>query len=189
MRGNPKHTKTSEQTDMCCGRCCMGDKQAVAVPKGTCCHWGVGQLAYGIKIAWELEVAGSCSCWCGFTKWATTAASCTPPAEVALGGWHLSLMESSGSSHTGDRILSKTASRSSVLWLPRDSPGGDCSLSSEQLSQGLLMALSEALCTAVLSCTCGACTAGLFVEVAAWHPNGSRRWAQRELGAEAAGVS
>lgn len=51
------------------------------------------------------------------------------------------------------------------------------------------MALSEPLSTAVPSCTRGACTVGLLVEVAAWHPNGSRGWAQRELGEEAAGVS
>lgn len=30
---------------------------------------------------------------------------------------------------------------------------------------------------------------GLFDEAAARHPDGSRGWAQRELGAEAAGVS
>lgn len=51
------------------------------------------------------------------------------------------------------------------------------------------MALSEPLSTAVPSCTHGACTVGLLDEAAAWHPNGSRGWAQRELGAEAAGVS
>lgn len=46
-------------------------------------------------------------------------------------------------------------------------------LYSEELSQGLLMSLSEPLRTAVLSCARGTHTVGLLQEAAAWHPTGA----------------
>lgn len=122
-------------------------------------------------------MAGRCSCWLGvgFPTGPLLLQAPSLTARVALTDGASPDGKPGQLPLSGDRILQRLLPGLQCC----ASPGaaleetGLWSLSSEELSQGLLMALSEPLRTAVLSCARGTHTVGLLQEAAAWHPTGA----------------